>query len=75
MMSGLPSSPSTPGPGQRGLQPLQQIDPVAHGQRPVADAVGAAGRVIAGDDHQPAVGRDQRRLGPGVRGPPDRPGS
>ena len=61
--------PVDPWTGQRGLQPVQQVDPVAHGQRPVADAVGAAGRVVAGDDHQPAVGRDQRGLGPGVGRP------
>ena len=69
MMSGLPSRPSTPGRDSAVCSRSSRSTAVGHGQRPVADAVGAAGRVVAGDDHQPAVGRDQRGLGPGVGGP------
>ena len=73
MMSGLPSSPSTPGRDSAVCSRSSRSTAVGHGQRPVADAVGAAGRVVAGDDHQPAVGRDQRGAWCGRRRPAGSP--
>jgi hypothetical protein len=60
-MSGeQPSTPLTPRPGQREHQSVEQVDPVAHGERAGAAAAPPAGRVVRGDHHEPAVVAQQR---------------
>ena len=46
--------------GQRGAQPVEQVGAAGHRVRSVADAQGAAGGVVGGHDHQPAVAADGR---------------
>ena len=58
------------GVGQRGAQPVEQVGAAVHRGRAGADAKGAAGGVVGGDDHQPAVTAHRRPGGarlPGAR--------
>ena len=75
-MSGVPSTPSTPGRCERGDEALEQVAAARHGGAGAADAEGAAGRVVGGDEEHPAV--LARRAG-GAAGRPSaaamRPGS
>ena len=47
------------GVGERGAQPVEQVGAAVHRGRPVADGERAAGGVVGGDDHQPAVAADR----------------
>ena len=66
-MSGVPRTPSTPGSRQRGGEPLEQVGAAGHRQPVAADAERAAGRVVGGDEQQPAVVPGER---PAARGRP-----
>ena len=48
--------PVDTGPGEGETEPLQQIGAVGHGEPAVPDGERAAGRMVGGDDHQPAGG-------------------
>jgi hypothetical protein len=63
-----------PGIGERGAQPVEQVDAVVHGGRPRADRERAAGGVVGGDDHQPAVTANGRPGAAGLPGLGDGPG-
>ena len=56
-MSGVPSTPSTPGRWQGGDEALEQVAAARHGGAGAADPEGAAGRVVGGDEEHPAVRR------------------
>ncbi len=60
------------GVGERGAQPVEQVGAAVHRGRPRADAEGAAGGVVGGDDHQPAVATHGRPGGAGLPRPLDR---
>ena len=60
-MSAVASRPSTPGRDRAVTQPLEQLGPVGHGVGVAGGAQSAAGRVVAGDDHQPAVAAGELR--------------
>ena len=66
-MSAVASRPSTPGPRQRGHQSLEQLVRMAIAVGLPGGTQGAAGRMVAGDDHQLAVRRRTARVGGGPR--------
>jgi hypothetical protein len=74
-MSGVPRTPLTPGRDRARQRRSSSSVPVGHGQGPLAGPQGAAGRVVGGDHHQPAVLVEHRgRAGPAGRRLGDRLG-
>ena len=68
-MSGVPSTPSTPGRATAVGEPLEQVAAAGHRHPVVAHAEAPRGRVVGGDDEQAAVVADQRPAvarGPGL---------
>ena len=67
-MSGVPSTPSTPGPRQRGGEPLEQVGAAGHGHRRRRGRRGRRGP--GGRRRRAAAGRRRRRAAGGARGRP-----